>query len=83
MAEITAVYQQSHEEEERSETSEDHAIWVAVSYCSIIYNNKIDWEIDMALFAGSVILYLGNPVHNNHTPPTPPAYAAATLPVSL
>jgi hypothetical protein len=37
MAEINAVYQQSHEEDELSETSEDHAIWVAVSYCSIIY----------------------------------------------
>jgi hypothetical protein len=37
MAEINAVYQQSHEEDELSETSEDHAIWIAVSYCSIIY----------------------------------------------
>jgi hypothetical protein len=37
MADINAVYQQSHEEDELSETSEDHAIWVAVSLRSIVF----------------------------------------------
>lgn len=37
MAEISAAYQQSHEDDDSSETSEDHAIWVLVCCSLAVY----------------------------------------------